>query len=112
VRRLASASVVHERKTTTTRTSTYTPTLHSPSVSTPTMAANGAVTFHAVLERIGLNAATHKTLNNNRFNKILDLITVQEKDLDHLPKHLERHHDAVVPAADQVHIPLSSVSRS
>jgi hypothetical protein len=74
------------------------------------MAAN-AVTFRSALERIGLNAATRTAFNENGFNEILDLITVQEDDLDRLPKHLESWRDAAAPPENQVRVPFVSLQK-
>jgi hypothetical protein len=74
------------------------------------MAAN-AVTFRSALERIGFNANTRSALNQNGFNEILDLLSVQEEDLDRLPKHLESWRDAAVAADDQVRIPFVSLQK-
>jgi hypothetical protein len=74
------------------------------------MAAN-AVTFRSALERIGFNANTRTALNENGFNEILDLISVQEEDLDRLPKHLESWRDAAALPAAQVRIPFVSLQK-
>jgi len=52
-----------------------------------------AVAFRAALERIGFNDATINAINENGFETILDLITVEDEDLDRLPKHLESWRD-------------------
>ncbi len=52
------------------------------------MAAN-ATAFRNALTRIGINAATRTAIIENGFITIQDLVAVQDKDLDKLPKHLE-----------------------
>ena len=54
------------------------------------MAANAAATgFRNALTRIGINAATRAAIVENGFVTVIDLVSVQDKDLDKLPKHLE-----------------------
>ena len=49
--------------------------------------------FTAALGRIGMNAPTRAAIADNGFATILDLITVQDEDLDKLPKHLDSWRD-------------------
>lgn len=70
-----------------------------------------AVAFRAALQRIGFNAATQDAINENGFLTILDLTTVEEDDLDRLPKHLESWRDADEAPEDQVRVPFVSLKR-
>jgi hypothetical protein len=63
------------------------------------------------LGRIGINPATRAAISNNGFSTILDLMTVQEEDLDRLPKHLEAWRNPVVAANQQVYIPFVSLKK-
>lgn len=65
-----------------------------------------AVGFRAALQRIGFNQNTQAAINQNGFNVIADLTTVQEDNLDRLPKHLEAWRDPNAGPADQVCIPF------
>jgi hypothetical protein len=67
--------------------------------------------FRAALQRIGFNARTHAAINKNGFETILDLATVQEDDLDHLPKHLEAWRDPEAGPNNQVRIPFVSLKK-
>lgn len=74
------------------------------------MAAN-ATAFRNALTRIGINAATRTAIIENGFVTIQDLVAVQDKDLDKLPKHLEAWR---VPNANQnaqVRIPFLSLTK-
>jgi hypothetical protein len=74
------------------------------------MAAN-ATAFRNALTRIGINAATRMAIVENGFVTIQDLVAVQDKDLDKLPKHLEAWR---VPNANpnaQVRIPFLSLTK-
>lgn len=74
------------------------------------MAAN-ATAFRNALTRIGINAATRTAITENGFVTIQDLVAVQDKDLDKLPKHLEAWR---VPNANQnaqVRIPFLSLTK-
>jgi hypothetical protein len=76
------------------------------------MAANARETgFRNALTRIGINAATRTAIIENGFITIQDLVSVQDKDLDKLPKHLESWR---VPNANQnaqVRIPFLSLTK-
>ena len=76
------------------------------------MATNG-VMFCAALKRLGFNQAStcDHAFNHNGFNEILDLLTVQKEDLDHLPKHLEAWRDPDVKPDNMVHVPFVSLKR-
>jgi hypothetical protein len=73
--------------------------------------AAAANTFRAALGRIGFNAQTQDAMNENGFMTILDLTTVEEDDLDRLPKHLESWRDPDDDPADQVRVPFVSLKR-
>jgi hypothetical protein len=75
------------------------------------MAAARETAFRNALSRIGINAATRTAIVENGFITIQDLIDVQDKDLDKLPKHLESWR---VPNANQnaqVRIPFLSLTK-
>jgi hypothetical protein len=76
------------------------------------MAANAAATgFRNALTRIGINAATRAAIVENGFVTVIDLVSVQDKDFDKLPKHLEAWK---VPDANQnaqVRIPFLSLAK-
>jgi hypothetical protein len=76
------------------------------------MAANAPATaFRNALTRIGINLATRAAIIENGFITIQDLVSVQDQDLDKLPKHLEAWR---VPNANpnaQVRIPFLSLTR-
>jgi hypothetical protein len=77
-----------------------------------TMAANNpANAFRNALGRIGFNVATRNAINENGFETILDLATVQEEDLDRLPKHLEAWRIPEAGANQQVRIPFVSLKK-
>jgi hypothetical protein len=67
--------------------------------------------FSAALGRIGFNPATRTAISDNGFATILDLVTVQEEDLDKLPKHLKAWWNPAVAANQQVHIPFMSLKK-
>jgi hypothetical protein len=67
--------------------------------------------FGAALGRIGINPATRAAISDNGFATILDLATVQEEDLDRLPKHLEAWRNPAAPANQQVRIPFVSLKK-
>jgi hypothetical protein len=71
--------------------------------------AAAANAFRAALGRIGFNAQTQDAMNENGFLTILDLTTVEEDDLDRLPKHLESWRDPDDDPADQVRVPFVSL---
>jgi len=76
------------------------------------MAANNpANAFRNALGRIGFNVATRNAINENGFETILDLATVQEQDLDRLPKHLESWRIPDAAANQQVRIPFVSLKK-
>jgi hypothetical protein len=74
-------------------------------------AAASAIAFRNALTRIGINIATRNAIIENGFITIQDLVSVQDKDLDKLPKHLEAWR---VPNANpnaQVRIPFLSLTK-
>jgi phosphate starvation-inducible protein PhoH len=76
------------------------------------MAANAQNAFRTALQRIGINAQMHDVINHNGFETILDLATVQEEDLNKLPKHLEAWRDAAAAAPNhQVQVPSVSLKK-
>jgi hypothetical protein len=76
------------------------------------MAANAQNAFHgAALTRIGFSAQMRDAINQNGFETLLDLVTVQEEDLDKLPKHLEVWRDAAAAPDHQVRIPFVSLKK-
>jgi hypothetical protein len=50
-------------------------------------------------------------INENGFETILDLATVQDEDLDKLPKHLEAWRDPAAGPNNQVRIPFVSLKK-
>ncbi|KAI2507354.1 hypothetical protein MHU86_7074 [Fragilaria crotonensis] len=70
-----------------------------------------ATAFRAALTRIGINAATRNAINENGFNTVQDLVSVQDEDLNKLPKHLEAWKDPRAPANNQVRIPFVSLTK-
>jgi hypothetical protein len=77
-----------------------------------TMANQQAINaFGAALGRIGINPATRVAISDNGFTTILDLATVQEEDLDRLPKHLEAWRNPAAAANQQVCIPFMSLKK-
>jgi hypothetical protein len=70
-----------------------------------------ANTFNAALGRIGINPATRAAIRDNGFDTILDLATVQEDDLNQLPKHIMLWRDPAVDANHQVRIPFVSLKK-
>ena len=78
--------------------------------STPTMAA-AANAFRTALTRIGINAATRNAINENGFTTVKDLVSVQDEDLDKLPKHLEAWKDPTAAPNAQVRIPFVSLTK-
>jgi hypothetical protein len=78
----------------------------------PKMAANAPATaFRNALTRIGINAATRTAIIENGFITIQDLLAVQDKDLDKLPKHLESWRVPNANPANQVRIPFLSLTK-
>ena len=76
------------------------------------MAANAPGTaFRNALTRIGINLATRTAINENGFNTVQDLVSVQDKDLDKLPKHLEAWRVPNAAPNAQVRIPFLSLTR-
>jgi hypothetical protein len=67
--------------------------------------------FRSALQRIGINAPTRAAINENGFETIMDLATVQEDDLDRLPKHLEAWKDPTAGPNNQVRIPFVSLKK-
>ena len=72
------------------------------------MAANQ---FRTALGRIGINVATRNAIAENGFTTILDLITVQDEDLDKLPKHLDAWRNPAAAPGLQVRIPFVSLTK-
>jgi hypothetical protein len=75
------------------------------------MAANPQKAFRNALARIGFNVATRTAIAENGFETILDLATVQEEDLDKLPKHLEAWRDPAAAPNLQVRVPFVSLKK-
>jgi hypothetical protein len=67
--------------------------------------------FSAALGRIGINPVTRAAISNNGFATILDLVTVQEENLDRLPKHLKAWQNPAVAVNQQVRIPFVSLKK-
>lgn len=67
--------------------------------------------FRNALGRIGMNVATRNAIIDNGFASILDLATVQDEDLDRLPKHLDSWKDPAAPPNAQVRIPFLSLQK-
>ena len=67
--------------------------------------------FTQALERIGFNAQTRAAMVDNGFMTILDLASVQEADLDKLPKHFESWRIPNAAPNAQVRIPFVSLSK-
>ncbi|KAI2513885.1 hypothetical protein MHU86_668 [Fragilaria crotonensis] len=66
----------------------------------------------AALVRIGIIAATRAAiLVEKGFQTILDLATVQDEDLDKLPKHVEAWRNPAAAPGAQVRIPFVSFSK-
>ena len=75
-------------------------------------AANAARNaFTNALVRIGINAATRTAIAENGFQTILDLVTVQDEDLDKLPKHLDAWRNPTAAPGAQVRIPFVSLTK-
>jgi hypothetical protein len=74
------------------------------------MAAN-ATAFRNALTRIGINVATRTVIIENGFVTIQDLVAVQDKDLDKLPKHLESWRVPNANADAKVRIPFLSLTK-
>jgi hypothetical protein len=76
------------------------------------MAAPAAATaFRNALTRIGINAATRAAIAENGFVTVQDLVSIQDKDLDKLPKHLEAWRIPGAAANAQVRIPFLSLTK-
>jgi hypothetical protein len=75
------------------------------------VAAAAQTNFCAALGRIGINVATRTAIAKNGFATILDLESVQDKDLDKLPKHLEAWKVPAAPPNAQVRIPFVSLTK-
>jgi hypothetical protein len=75
------------------------------------MAAAAQTNFRAALGRIGINAPTRVAIAENGFATISDLATVQDEDLDKLPKHLEAWRVPNAPPNAQVRIPFVSLTK-
>ena len=70
-----------------------------------------AVAFRNALTRIGINAATRAAISDNGFVTAQDLVSVDDKDLDKLPKHLEAWRVPGAAPAAQVRIPFLSLTK-
>ena len=75
------------------------------------MANNPQAAFRTALGRIGINVATRTAIAENGFLTVLDLATVQNEDLDKLPKHLEAWKVPNAAPAAQVRIPFVSLTK-
>jgi hypothetical protein len=75
------------------------------------MAAAAQANFRAALGHIGINAPTCVAIAENGFATISDLATVQDEDLDSLPKHLESWRLPNAAPNAQVRIPFVSLSK-
>ncbi|KAI2502036.1 hypothetical protein MHU86_12439 [Fragilaria crotonensis] len=75
------------------------------------MAVAARNAFTAALGRIGINPATRVAIAENGFVTILDLATVQDEDLDKLPKHLEAWRNPNAGPNAQVCIPFVSLTK-
>lgn len=74
--------------------------------------ANTARTaFTNALVCIGINAAMRAAIVANGFQTILDLATVQDEDLDKLPKDVEAWRNPAAAPGAQVRIPFVSFSK-
>jgi hypothetical protein len=67
--------------------------------------------FGVALGRIRINPVMRAAISNNGFATILDLMTVQDEDLNRLPKHLEAWRNPVAAANQQVRIPFMSLKK-
>ena len=76
-----------------------------------TMSAAQQNAFRTALGRIGINNATRNAIVENGFMTILDLATVQDEDLDKLPKHLEAWKVPNAAPGAQVRIPFVSLTK-
>ena len=74
-------------------------------------AAARTTAFTNALNRIGINAATRAVIVENGFQTIMDLVTVQDEDLDKLPKHLEAWRNPAAAPIAQVRIPFVSLTK-
>jgi hypothetical protein len=74
-------------------------------------AAASATAFRNALTRIGINIATRTAIIENGFITIQDLVSVQDKDLDKLPKHLEAWRIPDANPNAQVRIPFLSLTK-
>ena len=70
-----------------------------------------AVAFRNALTRIGINAATRAAISENGFVTAQDLVSIDDKDLDKLPKHLEAWRVPGAVANAQVRIPFLSLTK-
>ena len=76
------------------------------------MAANAPATaFRNALTRMGINLPTRTAIIENGFITVHDLVSVQDKDLDKLPKHLEAWRVPGAPPNAQVRIPFLSLTK-
>ena len=88
------------------------PRFLNPLIEASTMATAAQTTaFRNALGRIGMNAATRNAIIDNGFASILDLATVQDEDLDKLPKHLDSWKDPAAAPNAQVRIPFLSLQK-
>ena len=76
------------------------------------MAANASATaFRNALTRIGINAPTRVAIAENGFVTVQDLVSITDKDLDKLPKHLEAWRVPNAAPNAQVRIPFLSLTK-
>jgi hypothetical protein len=75
------------------------------------MAAAAQTNLRAALGRIGINVPTRAAIAENGFTTILDLATVQDEDLDKLPKHLESWRVPNAAPNAQVRVPFVSLTK-
>jgi hypothetical protein len=63
------------------------------------------------LTRIGINAPTRVAIAENGFITVQDLVSITDKDLDKLPKHLETWRVPNAAPNAQVRIPFLSLKK-
>ena len=73
--------------------------------------AAAATAFRNALTRIGINAATRAAIAENGFVTVQDLVSIQDKDLDKLPKHLEAWRIPGAAPGAQIRIPFLSLTK-
>ena len=70
-----------------------------------------ATAFRNALTRMGINLPTRTAIIEKGFITVHDLVSVQDKDLDKLPKHLEAWRVPGAPPNAQVRIPFLSLTK-